>query len=202
METDSSLTTTRTNQLEEVTDWPSIARITNFPFDTFAELKTAVAGRKYTIGVDPLAAAEWSAIFNTRPKKVVITALSLLLIVAAIAAVVVAVAIEDYWLIAAVPIQGLAFYVSHPASPIRKWATIGGVASVLVFVDLLLNHWTTAAALTAYAGLTFAAVRAAAFTANSAFRKALLTDEDLFLVAYSRGGCSLREKSTGRVFKR
>ena len=199
---ESPLTTTRTNQPDPVTDWPSIAQITNFPFDTFAELKTAVTGRKFTIGVDPLAAAEWSAIFNTRLKKAVITALSLLLIVAAIAAVVVAVAIEDYWLLAAVPIQGLAFYVSHPASPIRKWATIGGVASVIVFVDLLLNHWTTAATLTAYAGLTFAAVRAAAFTANSAFRKVLLTDEDLFLVAYSRGGCSLREKSSGRVFKR
>ena len=200
--TELPLATTRTNQLEEVTDWPSIARIPGFPFDTFTELKTAVVERRFKIGVDPLAAAEWSAIFNTRPKRAAITSLSILLIAAAAASVVVAVAIEDYWLLAALPIQGLAFYVSHPASPIRKWATIGGVASVIVFVDLLLNHWTTAAALTAYAGLTFAAVRAAAFTANSAFRKALLADEDLFLIAYSRGGCSLREKSSGRVFKR
>jgi hypothetical protein len=201
-DTESALATTQSNKLREVNDLMSIAEIAGFPFETFAELKAAVIARKFKIGVDPLAAAAWSDLFNTRPKKIVITALSILLIAAAAASVVVALAIEDYWLLAAVPIQGLTFYVSHPASPIRKWVTIGGVASVILFVDLLLNHLTTAAALTAYAGLTFAAVRAAAFTANSSFRKALLADEEMFLVAYSRGACSLREKSSERVFRR
>ena len=165
-------------------------------------MQSAVIGRRFKVGVDPLAAAEWSETFNTRPKRIVVTALSLLLIAAAAASIVVALAIENYWLLAALPIQALAFYVSHPASPIRKWVTIGGVASVIVFVNLLLNHMTTAATLTAYAGLTFAAVRAAAFMTNSAFRKALLADEALFLVAYSRGACSLQEKSSERVYQR
>ncbi|HEV8483701.1 MAG TPA: hypothetical protein VGV87_09145 [Blastocatellia bacterium] len=165
-------------------------------------MQAAVTERKFKVGVDPLAAAEWSEAFNSRSKRVVVTALSLLLIAAGAASVVVALAIEDYWLLAALPIQALAFYVSHPASTIRKWVTVGGVASVILFVNLLLNHLTTAAALTAYAGLTFAAVRAAAFTANSAFRKALLSDEGLFLIAYSRGVCSLREKASERVFQR
>ena len=196
------LATTRSNKLNEAADWLSIAEIAGFPFETFGEMRAAVSERRFKVGVDPLAAAEWSAAFNTRPKRVVVTALSLLLIAAAVASVVVALAIEDYWLLVALPIQGLAFYVSHPASPIRKWVTFGGVASVIVFVNLLLNHLTTAAALTAYAGLTFAAVRAAAYTANSAFRKALLSDEGLFLIAYSRGACSLQEKSSERVFQR
>ena len=165
-------------------------------------MQTAVRARQFKVGVEPLAAAEWSAAFNSRPRRVVITVLSLLLLAAAAASVVVALAIQDYWLLAAMPIQGLAFYVSHPASPIRKWVTVGGVASLIVFVDLLLNHLTTAAALTAYAGLTFAAVRAAAFTANSSFRKALLSDEGLFLIAYSRGACSLQQKASERVFRR
>jgi hypothetical protein len=201
-DTESALATTQSNKLKEVTDLTSIAEITGLPFETYDKLRAAVIERKLKIGVDPLAAAEWSEKFNTRAKKIVVTALSLLLIAAAAASVVVSVAIEDYWLLAAVPIQGLTFYVSHPASPIRKWVTIGGAASVILFVDLLLNHLTTAAALTAYAGLTFAAVRAAAFTANSSFRKALLGDEALFLIAYSRGACSLREKSSERVFRR
>jgi hypothetical protein len=79
--------------------------------------------------------------------------------------------------------------------------TVGGIASVIVFVDLLLNHLTTAAALTAYAGLTFAAVRAAAFTVNSGFRQALLSDEALFIIAYAGGACTLRQKSTGSVYR-
>ena len=201
-DTESALVTTRSNKVKEVADWMSIAEIAGFPFETFAELHAAVIARKFKVGVDPLAAAEWSEAFNTRLKRTIVTTLSLLLIAAAVASVIVAVAIEDYWLLAAVPIQAAAFYVSHPASPIRKWVTIGGVATVVVFVNLLLNHLTTAAALAAYAGLTFASVRAAAFTANSAFRKALLSDEGLFLIAYSRGACSLREKSSERVFKK
>ena len=72
---------------------------------------------------------------------------------------------------------------------------------MIVFANLLLNHLTTAAALTAYAGLTFAAVRAAAFTVNSGFRNALLSDEALFLVAYAGGACTLRQKSTGSVYR-
>ena len=196
------LATTSSNKLNEVADWLSIAEIAGFPFKTFGEMQAAVSARRFKIGVDPLAAAEWSAAFNSRPRRVVVTALSLLLLAAAAASVIVALAIRNYWLLAALPLQGFAFYVSHPASPIRKWVTVGGVASLIVFVDLLLNHLTTAAALTAYAGLTFAAVRAAAFTANSSFRKALLSDEALFLIAYSRGACSLQEKASDRVFKR
>ena len=165
-------------------------------------MQAAVAGRRFKIGVDPLAAAEWSESFNTRPKRAIVTTLSLLLLGAAACSVIVALAIRDYWLLAAAPIQAGAFYVSHPSSPIRKWVTIGGVASLIVFANLLLNHLTTEAALAAYAGLTFAAVRAAGFTANSAFRKALLSDERLFLDAYSKGECSLQEKSSERVYKR
>jgi hypothetical protein len=164
-------------------------------------LRSAVADRRFNIGVDPLAAAEWSERFSTSAKRIIVMVLSCLLVAAAAASVVVAIAVENYWLLAALPVQAVAFYVSHPASPIRQWVTVAGVASIIVFVNMLLNHWTTAAALTAYAGLTFAAVRAAAFTVNSGFRKALLSDESLFLVAYAGGACTLRQKSTGSVYR-
>jgi hypothetical protein len=147
-----------------------------------------------------LAAAKWSEQFNTRFKKAIITALSLLLVIAAIASVVAAVFTREYWLLAAAPIQALAFYLSHPASPIHKWVTIGGAVSVAVFLDLLFNGLPIAAALVAYAGLTFAAVRAAGYITNSAFRKALLSDENLFLAAYADGACTLRNNQTKRVY--
>jgi hypothetical protein len=178
-----------------------VGQIPGVPFETFGELQAAVAGRTFNIGVDPLAAAEWSESFSTRSKRIIVTILSCLLISAAVTSVVVAIAIQNYWLLAALPVQAVAFYVSHPESPIRQWVTVAGVASVIVFANLLLNHLTTAAALTAYAGLTFAAVRAAAFTVNSGFRKALLSDEALFLAAYAEGACTLRQKSTGSVYR-
>jgi hypothetical protein len=53
----------------------------------------------------------------------------------------------------------------------------------------------------AYAGLTFAAVRAAAFISASAFRKALLSDARLFLAVYERGKCSLRNVRTKQEFR-
>ena len=128
-------------------------------------------------------------------------ALSLLLFVAAIAAAVAAFWLENYWLLAAVPIQALSFYLSQPSSPIRKWMTVIGAASIIIFANLLFNRMTTAATLVAYAGLTFAAVRAAAYIADSALRKALLADERMFLLAYNRRACTLRNNRTKEVYQ-
>ena len=180
--------------------WGSIGDIPRFPFEDFDQLKAAVAIRSFNIGVDSLAAAKWSGQFNTEFKKAISAALSLLLVAAAVASVVVAVLTREYWLIAAAPIQALVFYLSHPASPLHKWVTIGGAVSVAVFLDLLLNGLPIAAALVAYAGLTFAAVRAAGYIANSTFRKALLSDENLFLAAYADGACTLRNNQTKVVY--
>jgi hypothetical protein len=178
----------------------SVAEINNFPFETFEQLQAAVAIRSFNVGVDALAAAKWSENFNSKIKKAVVTALSLLLLAAALAAIVAAFVTGDYWLIAALPIQAVTFYTSHPASPIRKWVTIAGALSVAAFIDLLLNGFLIAAALVAYAGLTFAAVRAAGYIANSGFRKAILSDERLFLEAYAMGECTVRNNQSGRVY--
>ena len=178
----------------------TVAEIPGFPFDNFEELRTAVSKRSFSLGVDSLAAAEWLDKSDLKFKKSVVIALSLLLFVAAIAAAVAALWLGDYYLLAAVPIQALAFYLSQPSSPIRKWITVAGVASIIIFANLLFNRMTTAATLVAYAGLTFAAVRAAGYIADSAFRRALLTDEHLFLLAYNRRACTLRNNRTKEVY--
>lgn len=180
--------------------WNSIGEIPGFPFDDFEQLTAAVRIRSFNIGVDSLAAAQWAEWFNTRVKKGIIAALSLLLLVAAVASIVAAVLTREYWLLAALPIQAFAFYLSHPASPVHKWVTIGGAVSVPVFFDLLLNGLPIASALVAYAALTFAAVRAAGYLTNSAFRKALLADEHLFLAAFANGSCTVRNNQTKRVY--
>lgn len=180
---------------------PTVAQIPGLPFDTFEELQTAVSKRSFSLGVDSLAAAEWLDKSDLRVKKSVVVALSLLLFVAAIAAAVAAFWIGNYWLLAAVPIQAISFYLSQPSSPIRKWITVAGAASIIIFANLLFNRSTTAATLVAYAGLTFAAVRAAAYIADSAFRKALLSDERLFLLAYDRRACTLRNNRTKDVYQ-
>jgi hypothetical protein len=189
-----------TQSRQPATWWESIGDIPRFPFEDFDQLKAAVAIRSFNIGVDSLAAAKWSEQFNTQFKRAIISALSLLLVIAAVASVVVAVLTREYWLFGAAPIQALAFYLSHPSSPIHKWVTIGGAVSVAVFLDLLLNGLPIAAALVAYAGLTFAAVRAAGYITNSTFRKALLSDENLFLATYADGACTLRNNQTKVVY--
>jgi len=180
--------------------WESIGEIPRFPFEDFEQLRAAIAIRSFNIGVDSLSAAEWSERFNTRFKKVIIGALSLLIVVAGLASIVAALITHEYWLLAAAPIQALVFYLSHPASPIHRWVTVGGAVSMAVFLDLLFNGLPIAAALAAYAGLTFAAVRSAGYITNSAFRKALLRDEQLFVAAYANGACTLRNNQTKRVY--
>lgn len=180
--------------------WRSVSEIPDFPFLKFSELQEAVAARRFNLGVDPLAAAEWSDDTAGSFKKTAIAALSLLIVVSALAALVTAFWLQNYWLLAALPVQAAAFYFSQPASPIRTWVTVAGVATIPVFVNLLFNRLPTAATLVAYAGMTFAAVRAAAFITSSAFRKALLSDEKLFLTAYADRICTVRDNKKDRVY--
>lgn len=178
----------------------SVTEIDGFPFDNFEQLRAAVAVRSFNIGVDPLAAAEWASRAGGSFKRAIIAALSLLLVVAAAASVVAALVTREYWLLVAAPIQAIVFYVSQPSSPVRKWVTVGGVITLLAFLDLLLNGLPVAATLVAYAGLTFAAVRAASYLTNSSFRRAILSDERLFLSAYTRGECTVRNNRTKRIY--
>jgi uncharacterized membrane protein HdeD (DUF308 family) len=190
----------QTESKESTTRWQTVEDIPRFPFEDYEQLKAAVAIRSFNVGVNSLAAAEWSAKSNTRFKRSIVTALSLLIMLAAVASVVAAFLTGEYWLLAAAPIQAVVFYLSHPASPIHKWVTIGGAISVAVFLNLLFNGLAIAAALVAYAGLTFAAVRAAGFITNSAYRKALLKDETMFVNAYADGACTLRNNRTKVVY--
>jgi hypothetical protein len=183
-----------------MTDLRSLADIRGLPFKSFAELQDAIADRSFSLGVDSLAAARWADAHSSALNKSLVMLLSLLLVAAAAAAVVAAFWLKNYWLLLAVPVQGVAFYFSHPGSPLGKWATALGAASLIVFVDLVFNRLPTAALLVAYAGLTFAVVRAASFINNSAFRKALASDEAIFLAAYKSRSCTLRENKTGRVY--
>jgi MFS family permease len=180
--------------------WNSVGDIAGFPFETFDEMQAAVAARSFNIGVDSFAAAQWVDRFGKRLVKAFVTSLSMLLVLAAIASIVAALVTGEYWLMVAPIIQAVVFYLSHPASPYHKWATVGGAATLPVFINLLLNKWPVAATLVAYAGLTFATVRAAAYVTNSTFRKSLLADEKLFLTAYAEKACTLRNTRTKRVY--
>lgn len=179
-----------------------VAEIPDFPFASFAELTQALHSRVFSLGVDPVAAAEWSDKFNSALGKALVAILSVLLISSAVSSVVAALLTENYWLLIAIPIMAAAFYFSHPGSRFQKWATAGGILSVVVLMNFVLTGNQTGAALVAYAGLTFALVRAAGYINNSAFRRALLADEAAFVAAYTGGACTLQEKKTGMVYSK
>ncbi|HYP29497.1 MAG TPA: hypothetical protein VE262_22490 [Blastocatellia bacterium] len=190
-----------TTDIDSRTPWASAGEIPGFPFDDYEQMRAAIRYGSFNIGVDPLAAAEWAESSGRGAGRLLIAGLSVLLILAAVAAVAVAIFFGNYWLLLALPIQAASFYLSHPASRFRKWVTVAGALSVYVVLDLLVRRMPTAALLVAYGGLTFAAVRIAAFLNNSAFRRALLSDEQLFLTAYATRACTLRNKETGAVYE-
>lgn len=189
------------DQVSKAAKWKSVSKIPGFPFKSFAELQKAISERKATIGIDPLAAAEWASVSMTGVKRATVTTLSLLLICAAIAALVTALWTNNYWLILALPVQAAMFYFSQPGSPVSQWVTLGGIALVIVFLEFLLKRLPTSATIAAYAVLTFAAVRASGFITNSAFRKALLADERLFLEAYTVHACTVRDNETKKIYE-
>jgi hypothetical protein len=177
-----------------------LADIPGLPFHSFKDLQDAASEKKINVGVDPLAAARWSDQYSAPAIRLLITSLSVLLVLAGLSAVVLALSTHSYWILAALPAMAAAFYFSNPSSEYRKWITIAGAASVAVFLDLVVNGLLTAALIVAYAGLTFAAVRAAAFVANSSFRKAILKDERSFIQAYCNSECSIKDDETKRVY--
>jgi hypothetical protein len=181
-------------------DEPSVQDIPGFPYGSFAELQQAAARRKANIGVDSLAAAEWSDGHASGPARIAVTLLSVLLVSAGTAALVAALVTRDYLLIAAIPVMAIAFFFSNPGYKYHKQAAVAVAAVVAVFVDMLVNGFVTPAVIAAYAALTFAAVRAAGMLTNSAFRRYLLDDEANFLEAFRTGACSLRDNKTDQVY--
>ncbi len=171
------------------------------PGESFQDLHDAIKDKKLSLGVDPLAAAEWTAERGAAYKKYFITALSILLLLAAVAAVLVALVTRNYWLLLALPIQATVFYLANANTAIRLWVTVAGVVSLLYFFNLLLNDQPTAATLVAYAGLTFAAVRASSSLTNAAFRKALIEDEALFVEAFINRACTVRDNKNKKVYE-
>lgn len=189
------------DQVSKTTKWKSVSKIPGFPLKSFAELQKAVSERKASIGVDTLAAAEWASEAMTGLRRIVITLLSLLLVAAAVAAVVTALWTQNYLLLLALPVQAAMFYFSQPGSPVSQWVTLGGIALVLIFIEFLLRRSPTSATIAAYAVLTFAAVRASAFITSSAFRRVLIKDEKLFLEAYHRHACTVRDNETKKIYE-
>lgn len=178
----------------------SVRDVPDLPFDSFSELQEAVSKKRYNVGVDSLAAAEWSDKSGGRLGRFAVTVLSLLLFAALITAIAASIALENYWLLAAAPIIGVSFYFSHPGGKMQKWVTVAGALSVAVVIDLLLNGLQTAAILVAYGAMTFAAVRMVGYLNNRAFRRALVSDESLFVAAYSNRNCTLKNNESGKVY--
>jgi hypothetical protein len=181
-------------------DATTVSDIPGFPYESFSELQQAAAGKKANIGVDPLAAAEWSDAHATGPARIAVILLSVLLVAAGAAALVATLATHDYLLIVAVPVMAVAFYFSNPGYRYHKQVTVAVAAVVAVFVDMLVNGFVTPAVIAAYAALTFAAVRAAGMLTNSAFRRHLLSDEGSFLEAFRAGACTIRDSKTQQVY--
>ena len=51
------------DRTEAQPEWEIVADIPGFPFETFDQMQAAAAIKSFNVGVDPLAAANWSSRF-------------------------------------------------------------------------------------------------------------------------------------------
>src|SRR5260370_5920891 len=121
-------------------DGPSVSDIPGFPYGSFAELQQAAARKKANIGVDPLAAAEWSDAHATGVARIAVPFLSVLLVAAGSAALIVALLTHDYLLIAPIPAMAIAFYFSNPGYKYHKQVTVAVAAVVRRVFCTLVNR--------------------------------------------------------------
>lgn len=182
--------------------WQGVREIPDFPFEEFEQLQEAIEKRHYALGIDPVAAAEWSSRrggINSKFGQAVVTVLSVGLFALGLTCVWEAVASGNYLLLIGIPIVVIGFFISEPSSPIRPFVSAAGFLSVLFFADLILRDRATAAWLVGCFALTFVSVRTVALIHVGRFRNAILGTEPAFLYMYERSLCTLRDKKTGRV---
>ncbi len=182
------------------TRWQTVAEIPSFPFHTFEELQQALTDRRYSLGVDSLAAAELAGTFSSRLGNLVIGLLSLLLCLAALLALLLAVWLGNYWLLAGVPIIAIYFFASAPTVPWRRIMSVVGGFTILLALDFWLRDLNTPAYLVGFGAFTFLAVRLANYITRTSLCEAITSTETIFLFMYEQAICTLRDNKTGQVY--
>lgn len=193
----------RTMKAMQPSSWSCVREIPEFPFRQFDELQEAVEKRRFALGIDPVAAAEWSPRqggLNSKFGQAVVTVLSVGLFALSLTCVWEALASGNYLLLIGIPIIVAGFLLSEPSSPVRPFVSAAGFLSVVVFADLILRERATAAWLVGCFAMTFVSVRTAALIHIGRFRNAILGEEATFLSLFEHAQCTLRERDTGRVF--
>jgi hypothetical protein len=182
------------------TRWQRVAEIPDFPFSAFRDLQKGINERRYSLGVDSLAAAELASRFSSKLGNLVIKLLSLLLCAIMLFAVASAIWLHNYWLLAGVPIIAVMFFVSTPAARWRRAVTVAGALAVLLSLDLWLREEETLAYLVGFAAITFIAVRLAGYITRTSLCEAIMESEELFLYMYERAICTVRDNRSGAIW--
>ncbi|HZS47686.1 MAG TPA: hypothetical protein VFC63_21635 [Blastocatellia bacterium] len=180
--------------------WEHVSDIPDFPFGRFVDMRKAVKEKRWSLGIDSLAAGYWASLNDSFWKRTAVKGLSLTLVAVAMLVVIASFDLREYAMLLTIPAMAAAFYLAEPSLPGRQYLTFVGVLLFVAFIGCLVQGYPRIGIVLGLSTLVFICVRAASFISVTSFRKALVTDEHTFLEMYAAGGVTLRDNESGRVF--
>lgn len=207
--------------------WRSVSEIPDFPFGSFAEVRSAIAAGQYYISV-PSTAFLFAGLASSRGAQAFSAFISWFPCLIALASVPLAAGGKNAWMLAGIP-AALAAFVTASSSvnlirtflfaarhdlaaplPLRLLSAlilmlcrpgIPLILGILLFNWMLLTDHSAAAWFVASYMFSFYAVRTFIARGQIAVASEAKSSEPFFLLALGHGACALRDKRTGEFLR-
>jgi len=180
--------------------WNKIEEISNFPLNSFEDMKRRVGANQYSIGIDFSTSNEFAQWLYGGGHKLFFLLLASTPIIVAILSLVLAFIFGNYWLLIGVILGFAGQLLSNPYNPSKNlWKSIVGIL-FLVFVYGLWQGKETMAFLPAFFIFPFF-INSFVYSMNQDKLKAVaMQSEKIFIFLYQNGKLGLKDNSNEQMY--
>jgi hypothetical protein len=179
--------------------WNNVENIPNFPMDSFTELQNAISNKTYSVGVDFTTANQLSSWIFGKVYTVLYFILTWVPYIVIAASIVLAIALNNYWMIIGIALAFFGMLFSNPYNPAKSFWSFISVVIFCVFVYGVLNKSETIALLSAFFVVPFF-TNSYLYKSNSyRVRKLALSSEKVFIYLFQNDKMYLRNNATNKI---
>ena len=185
--------------------WNSVADIPDFPFDSFDQLKAALATGMYDLGIDRGRARElYPLIARSFVAQLVREQVDAIWIWLALASIAGALVLRNFWLLLGIPLALLSWWLATALHfPRGRSNSLRWLLGWLGIIGGIWAFWQGSrvpSCLLATAGIPLVTVGIVYSVSVKAVRSAILESEALFLFLFEKFACTVRDNTTGRTY--
>jgi len=180
--------------------WNKIEDIPDFPLNTFEDVKRRVEANQFGVGIDFTTSNEFAQWLYGGGHKLFFLLLASTPIIVAIASLVLAFVLGNYWLLVGIVLGFAGQFLSNPYNPSKNfWKPIVGIL-FLVFVYGLWQGKETMTYLSAFFVFPFF-INSFVYSMNQDKLKAVaMQSEKIFIFLYQNGKLGLKDNSNEQMY--